>query len=189
MLLESSKAHGRIRFVRELLRARDSRARRARLRTTDTVTLVAVATVVLLVSLPRLRDFALRENGNDARQLMRTLAELVGGSVQAAQGVAIRDLVQSDAQLERQLRDVEYLDDGALLRRHGYLFELVHERSGVLGLRAWPWRHGRTGLHSYVWRPGNGIFAHPNPLGAWAGESRPPLDAVESGAWRLLPPP
>jgi hypothetical protein len=157
------------------------------LRATDAVTLTAVVTVVLLVSLPRLRHFALRENESDARQVVRTLAELVSSSVQASECPPVGELVRRDASLERQWLDVEYLAEGTLLRRHGYLFEVAYTESGV-GVRAWPWQHGRTGTHTYAWLPEAGVLVHPNGSGAWSGDDRPPLVDLATAGWTTLPP-
>ena len=167
------------------MRVEGTHARSGKLRITDAVTLVAVVTVVLLVSLPRLRHFALRENESDARQVVRALAELVTHPVQAAERPDVGQLIRSDPLLEQQWRDIDYLAEGTLARRHGYLFEVVHTESGA-AVRAWPWQHGRTGLCSYVWRPATGVLVHDDPTGSCSGDDRPPLSDLAFGGWRPL---
>jgi hypothetical protein len=157
-----------------------ARARAGALRPQAAGTLVAIATVVLLVSLPRLRDFALRENEGDAVRLVTRL-----GAIGEREGArSIRELIEGQPALARQLDDAEFLEDGTLLRRHGYLFDLAADSSALPGpsgasgapraVRAWPWAHGRTGFAAFAWLSGRGLTAHANTEGLWSGPLRPP---------------
>jgi hypothetical protein len=146
--------------------------------------LVAIGLVVLLVSLPRLREFALRENEEDARALVTRLAGLAAREVQAAEKPSIETLLASDPSAKRQLDDVEYLDGGRRLRRHGYLFEVGHAADGTW-VRAWPWEWRKTGISAYGWNSGTELVAHPNAEGRWSGLEAPPQ--VDGDAqWRAL---
>jgi len=164
-------------------------ARLGRLRTLDALTLGAVALVVLLVSLPRLQDLAVRENEGDARWLTERLAELTR---EAPGGVRdIHGLLADQPTLTRLLDDSEYLEGGRLLRRHGYLFEVVAAPEGSLdcaaaAVRAWPWRYQRTGREVYLWRCGEPLRAHPNAGGRWSGPGRPPVLAGDEAGWSSL---
>jgi hypothetical protein len=159
------------------------------MRTLDVLTLCAVAVVVLLVSLPRLQDLAVRENEGDARWLTERLGEL-GGTLEGAPH-DIRGLLEAQPTLTRLLDDAEYLEDGRLLRRHGYLFEVVGADGasagcGLSAVRAWPWRYERTGRQAYLWRCGEPLRAHDNALGHWSGLQRPPEVAAVAAGWESL---
>ena len=161
--------------------------RLGRLRAVDAMTLVAVATVVLLVSLPRLRDFALRQNESDARQMALRLVGLISAPVHAGELPTAGELVRGEPRLARELRDLEILDGGRRLRRHGYLFEIAPPGEGTPPtVRAWPWEHGRTGRLAFVAVPGGGLFVHPNAEGRWGGERRPPERSGADGGWALV---
>jgi hypothetical protein len=150
----------------------------------DLLTLVAVGLVVLLVSLPCLRDFALRENERDARHLLPRLAGLVGHP-RAAEGAAeeldIEGLFAARPALVAGLPDARAGDDGRTLRHHGYVFAGLRATDGAgIALCAWPWDHGRTGQVAYLFVPGRGLFEHPNAAGRWSGASGPRLDELET---------
>lgn len=176
------------------------RTRRGHLRWADAITLFAVGLVVLLVSLPRLRAFALRENQGDASSLVVRLGELLDTSVEAAELPRVRDLVEDDERFAARLGDAEFLDEGRLLRRHGYLFEVVPAESGPSSseartawrVRAWPWEHGRSGLASFLWLPGRGLARHANVRGQWSGPDQAPAPiftgsaSADAAEWRLL---
>lgn len=161
-----------------------SSSRRGGLRLSSAAMLVAIGIVVLLVSLPRLREFALRENEEDARALVQRLAGLATREVQAAEKPSIEALLASDPSAKRQLDDVEYLDGGQRLRRHGYLFEVGHAADGTY-VRAWPWEWRKTGTSAYAWTAGKELVAHPNAEGRWSGPDAPPQVAGDS-QWRDL---
>lgn len=167
---------------------RGARALRlGRMRAVDALTLAAVALVVLLVSLPRLRDLALRENESDAAWLTGRLAELCVEH----DALELEALVERAPLLDRQLEDVEYLEGGRVLRRHGYLFEVLALEGGAAdaatrAVRAWPWEAGRTGRVALLWTPDGGLLGHPNEDGRWSGEHPPrPEDAARAG-WRRV---
>jgi hypothetical protein len=146
--------------------------------------LIAIGLVVLLVSLPRLREFALRENEEDARVLVQRLAALASNEVQAAERVSVESLLSADPNAARQVDDAEFLDGGKLLRRHGYLFEVGPSVDGTL-VRAWPWEWRKTGSSAYVWTSKQALVAHPNDEGRWSGLSTRPRWSSDP-AWRDL---
>ncbi|MCC7013747.1 MAG: hypothetical protein IT454_14395 [Planctomycetes bacterium] len=154
------------------------------MRLSDAAVLLAVGAVVLLVSLLRLRDFALRENESDARSLVERLGRMLERDVQAAERGSIAELLQTDSTFVKQLDDVEFLADGTLLRRHGYLFE-VSPRSNSTWVRAWPWRYRETGLGAFAWNPERRLVGHANEQGEWSGLDERPQFAVDAD-WRDL---
>jgi hypothetical protein len=149
------------------------------------LTLGLVVLVVVLVSLPRLRGFALRENEQDAARLIARLGE-------QAQRRPLDDLaalLASRGALRRDLEDAELVADGRLLRRHGYLFALDRGLLGAAQLRAWPWKHGQTGSAAFLWSAERGLWIHSNRAGRFSGPAAaPPFDSPEgsgSGSgWR-----
>jgi hypothetical protein len=146
--------------------------------------LAAVGVVVLLVSLLRLRDFAVRENETDARSLVERLGRLAERHTDASGATSIAALIASDASMSRQLDDAEFLSDGALLRRHGYLFE-CGARDGRTLVRAWPWRYSETGLGVFAWSREHHLVGHRNDAGQWDGPDDPPaMEALDE--WRDL---
>lgn len=162
------------------------RAVRGALHWADAAVLLAVGVVVLLVSLPRLREFALRENESDARALVARLGELAS---QGAPPSTLAETLERAPLLAQRLEDVAWLEHGALLRRHGYLFELVADGAGPR-ICAWPWEHRRTGCMAFRWSAA-GVESHPNDAGAWSGLERRPSessDARANAAWRPLAP-
>lgn len=165
--------------------------------------LAAVLAVLLVVSLPRLQGLARLENEGDAcataELLVRSLAELEG----AAPGARFRALAEQ-ADLQRALADGEWLEDGRLLRRHGYLFELCAppaplqaaglslalagaplSHSPGFAVRAWPWS-GETGRTAFVASACGTVLAHTNAELGWSGLERRPEERPLTG-WRSLP--
>ena len=162
-------------------------SRSGALRLADVGVLVAVGLVVLLVSLPRLREFALRENETDAASLVARLGRLCASSVRAAERGDVRDLIASDLTLERQLDDAEFLEDGALLRRHGYLFEILdRDSAGSAGarVRAWPWQCRKTGTAAFAWTDAQVLVGHSNSDGAFSGLAARPVVTDQAAGWR-----
>lgn len=164
----------------------------------DALSLFAIGLVVVLVSVPRLRALALRSNEDDAWQMIRLLGqEAFGGEVLAAPNRDLGQLVDERPGLAHRLDDTEVLQQGRVLRRHGYLFDLI-EAGGRHELRAWPWRHGRTGVAAFVFTDRGELFGHPNPQALWSGLGRPPAilhagsngvldeDDRDPGDWRRL---
>jgi len=108
-----------------------------------TVSLLAVVSVLVFVSLPRLRSFARHENEVDARATVRLLADELAawweqhGGADGPWGAGgfvgpgasdllptVADLVRSPA-VEHALSDSDFARDGRILRRHGYVFTVV----------------------------------------------------------------
>lgn len=154
----------------------------------NAVTLGAVVAVVVLISLPRLHAFAVQENEADAAGLVRRLGqELAAGALLEQEHGATSGAPEvsgpptplahlvSRAGLDARRDDLEWLQDGRVLRRHGYLFELVERGpDGVPWLRAWPWSHGETGRAVFVSTAPGAVLGHPNHAARWSGLSRPP---------------
>lgn len=155
---------------------------------------MAVVLVLIVVSVPRLRGLALRENEADARAtaqlLARTLAEHLAG------GGAAPEMAQLLATPElASLSDAELLD-GRVLRRHGYLFELTRlfapadatwgagER-GLDAVRAWPWAHGRTGRRGYLVLADGTRLEHPNHPPRWQGLAGAGVAPLEIPGWTV----
>lgn len=151
----------------------EPRASTARSRWPDRIALAAIAVVVALVSLPRLRQFALRENEADAIRLVRVLA---------ASDHPLHERFAPGSTLARRVGDVELLADG-VLRRHGYLFDSVRTADGSPMVRAWPWSHQHTGLGAFVWTPQRGLLAHANADGRFSGIERPPSPDSGPPGW------
>jgi hypothetical protein len=150
------------------------------------LTLGLVVLVVVLVSLPRLRGFALRENEQDAARLIARLGE------QAQRGPQddLAALLASRGALRRDLEDAELVEDGRLLRRHGYLFALDRGPLGAAYLRAWPWKHGQTGFAAFLWSAERGLWIHANRAGRYSGPAAAPsLGSLEGDGpgpgWRV----
>lgn len=139
----------------------------------DRLTIAAILFVVVLVSIPRLRAFALRENEIDALRTLRVLAAQPASAAQPAGTCDLAWIVAHDASLLRRLEDVEILDGGCV-RRHGYLFDITRARQGEPMLRAWPWSHGQTGRGAFVWTPQRGLLGFANPDGVFAGRNGAP---------------
>lgn len=160
--------------------------------TLDKLTVIAVLVVVVLVSIPRLRGFALRENELDAMRMLRALAAQpapangerlhAGQSKSSNGGRALAALVAQDTGLCRRLEDLEFLAGGHL-RRHGYLFDLSSEKPGEPMLRAWPWDHGTTGRGAFVWTPQRGLLGYANTDGRFSGLDGAPSPSEVDGTW------
>lgn len=137
-------------------------------------TLALIAIVVVLVSLPRLRRFALRENEVDAIAMLRILAADALAHREALGAGGLSALLAASTDHRVRLEDVEVLGDGRL-RRHGYVFEAVRGVDGRRVLLAWPWEHGRTGLGAFAVEPGGPVLGLPNEDGRISGPHNPPL--------------
>jgi len=154
---------------------------------TDHLTLFLIGLVVVLVSLPRLRRFALRENETDAAHMLRILwneAETQGVTLHPG---VLGALFGPGTGLQNRSEDLEVLDDGRL-RRHGYLFDVIETARGETFISAWPWEYGRTGLGAYSISGERGLLGHENGDGVFSGEQRPPSSAelVEARTWRSM---
>ena len=153
----------------------------------DYSALFLIGLVVVLVSLPRLRRLALRENERDAIGLLRALGPAAEDDSEALAAGGLAGLLAANATHQNRFEDLELLDGGRL-RRHGYLFDAVELDSGQWALRGWPWEHARTGLGAFVFTSQRGLIGSPNSDGRWDGPERPPalLEALSAGGWRSL---
>lgn len=182
--------------------ARGSAAGRARagLSGPGAVSIAAVVTVLVFVSLPRLSGLARHENESEARATATYLARsLAARSAQPGGAASIADLVGDDA-FARDLADSELLEGGRLLRRHGYLFELVRlpaESPGTAldpaapavepaprAIRAWPWRHGSTGGAALLATANGALYLHPNTPPLWEGPRPRQAWLADWDGWR-----
>jgi hypothetical protein len=139
----------------------------------DQAVLALIGVVVVLVSIPRLRRFALQENETDAIRALRALGEdaLARSPIGVAPDLAA--LVAADAALRKRLEDLEVLEDGRL-RRHGYVFDWIEGDDGGGAIVAWPWEHGRTGLAAFAIELGGPVLGLANEDGRYSGPRRPP---------------
>jgi len=158
-------------------------ARAGRLPALDVITLGAVCAVVLLVSLPCLQGFAVRENEGDARRLLPWLSQRLNRPEAAAAGLGLEQLLErrSAQATERglDLRDAHLAADGRTLRHHGYLFALEPpDPQGLRAIVAWPLEHGRTGRTSFRFVPARGLLEHPDPEGRWSGARGPSAEEL-----------
>lgn len=183
--------------------ARRTYAEQRSLTLTDYLTLFSIGLVVVLVSLPRLRAFALRENELDAIRMLRLLARdaaAVADFASVARAGGLGALLATCTDHRVRLEDLELVGDGRL-RRHGYLFDaqpvLATGAEGAIVerwvLRAWPWEHGRTGLGAFEVLPGGEVHGHANESGAFSGPLAPPpcasMDGGDAaGGWVRLAP-
>jgi hypothetical protein len=155
----------------------------------DHAVLALIGVVVVLVSLPLLRRFALHENETDAIRALRALGEEMVARPPAGSPPELAALVASSPGRRMLSEDLEVLADGRL-RRHGYMFAWVGgddgERAPGAGgaIVAWPWEHGRTGLAAFAIEPGGPVLGLANADGRYSGPRRrppPPLRAREPG--------
>jgi hypothetical protein len=163
-------------------------SRAGRLPAVELLTLAAVALVVLLVSLPCLRDFAVRENERDAQRLLPKLAA-VAARAAAREPEAPLDLAALLAErpaLARRLPDAAAGAEALTLLNHGYVFDARRDPSGGVAVCAWPLDHGRTGLNAFLYVEGRGLFARAGGAG-WSGA--PSAEELgPSGGWVALAP-
>lgn len=152
----------------------------------DYLTVGAIALVVMLVSIPRLRAFALRENELDAMRMLRALATHPAPTGVDPSRMDLAAVVAHDAALKRRLEDLEFVDGGRL-RRHGYLFDRAVGPSGEPMLRAWPWAHGQTGRGAFVWTPQRGLLGCANEDGRFSGDGGAPEAGDVDKTWLALP--
>ena len=158
------------------------RPSRAGLILADWLTLSAIVVVVLVVSLPRLHCLALHQNERDAMQALR----LFGGNLHAMErDLTLPTLLEENGELEHRLDDIETLEDGRLLRRHGYLFDLTRDENGAPQIRAWPWSSGETGLGAFIYTA-DGLQGHPNGEGHWSGPEAAPVWTPSDSNWRRV---
>ncbi len=165
------------------------RARFVRISTAALLSLGAILAVLVFVSIPRLRSLAQQENEADAHatlELFRgALTVLAAERPARAPPLSLEELARP-APISRSLSDGEFLADGLVLRRHGYLFRLV-EVPGAQGpgILAWPWEHGTTGKAAFLFTPDGRIFRHPNTPASWNGPTPSLEPAPIDGGWFL----
>jgi hypothetical protein len=167
-------------------RARGSRAVLG-LSYSGALSLAAIVAVLVVISVPRLQDLAKHENEADARTTALLLARTLG-SLPAEEEPSMRDLVRR-TELAGGLSDAELLRRGALLRRHGYLFEVTRlapslslpalpmallsgekgALKSMLAIRAWPWAHGSSGEMAVLATAAGACLLHPNSAPRWHG--------------------
>jgi hypothetical protein len=157
-----------------------------RLPLSDYLTILSIVAVVVVVTIPRLRGFAVRENEKDAIHMLRALATQPAPAGREQAGNDLAQLVAHDSGLRRRLEDIECLGDGTL-RRHGYLFDMTMLRPGEPMLRAWPWTHGQTGRGAFVWTPQRGLLWNANSEGRFSGPGGPPAPAEIGAQWARVP--
>jgi len=167
--------------------------------------LAAVVAVLVVVSLPRLHGLARRENQGDARATAELLARALARLAPEERGLPLEEVARR-TRLTRALRDAEWLEEGRVLRLHGYLFELClapgpeplydeklalalgpEEHVRPLAVRAWPWS-STTGNVVFLATEHGPVLAHENEGGAWQGLARrPEVRTAAMGRWRALP--
>ena len=160
-------------------------AQRLGVSSSSKLVLGAVAAVLLFVSLSRLHIFAVHENERDAVKLLRSLgprAVEAAGAVLPSAGLPSAQVLLSDEIASERLADVGWVEDGQVLRRHGYLFGLRQAVDGTWCLMAWPWKQGRTGKAAFVFHPTLGVRGHPNSEGVWSGPESLSGETDSSGA-------
>jgi hypothetical protein len=160
------------------------------------LSLLAVAAVLVVVSLPRMRGLALAENEVDASATAQLLAAALSAD-EAAEGAppSWREFL-ARPELAGVLSDGELVAEGTLLRRHGYLFELTRLAPGrssasssartELAVRAWPWAHGATGEATFLATAGGAHLVHPNESPCWQGLAAAGVDLGSLAGWRPL---
>lgn len=146
-------------------------------------TIVSIVAVLVLVSLPRLRSFATTANEEDAvATSLRLASSLAERPVEPAELPLVEEIARDHLRL---LTNAEFLEEGAQMRRHGYLFRLqrvprpartglgrvVHanDPAPLLAIVAWPWDVGRTGTSAWVATVEGDLLALRNQDGAWSG--------------------
>ena len=153
--------------------------------------LIAILSVLVFVSIPRLRTLALQESESDAHgtlELFRAaLPVLAAERAAPADALSIADLADTET-IAHALSDGEFLDQGRVLRRHGYLFRVVDvapaQERGVL---AWPWKHAATGRSAFLLTPAGRILQHPNAPGTWDGPDVSTTPVTDVAGWAPLP--
>ncbi len=142
--------------------------------------LLAVGTLVVLVSLPRLRALTVRTGELDARSTLRLLAERLE---LPEPGTTLGQALSAVPGLRRPLQDARLFSGGRILAHHGYCFELLNDEVGPV-LVAWPQDWGQTGFAAFALRP-DGLLGHPNAEGHWNGVRGLQVDLAPE-AWQPL---
>jgi hypothetical protein len=164
--------------------------------------LIGIVAVVVIVSLPRLSDFARRENEGDAERMVRRLARLfedpdnISSPPKDTQALFER----LPRQTRRQMDDHQPIEGGRVLLRHGYYFEFVRlptfegDPQGVLAVRAWPERASSADSPAFVGFSGTALLRNtaldPAPVGL---DAPPPIGlpqqlSMTAKGWTLVAP-
>jgi hypothetical protein len=172
-----------------------------------TLSLLAVVAVLVVVSVPRLRALAVEENEVDACSTAQLLARALARSEPRGGAPSLRELL-GRPELSGVVADAELLARGRLLRRHGYLFEIIRlppafglsavpmalvcgetsVLSGLSAVRAWPWVHGSTGNAAFLVTVAGASLLHPNPEPHWQGLEAAGAPLGPLGDWRRAQP-
>ena len=146
------------------------------------LTLCAVGALLFLVSVPRVHQLAVQDNERDALSAIRALAQEAFSSGLSASPTS----EELSASLSSRLKDVRFDPTSKVIRRHGYLFEVVRGEPGSEFARAWPARFGETGANAFILRPDGAIMIHSNETAGWSGFSSRRPTGAESG-WAPIP--
>jgi hypothetical protein len=163
---------------------------------TGTVSLAAVLAVLVFVSLARLRPLMTHENEVDARQTVELLAaQLSAWSAERGHQRLTPDLEElaEGGPVIQALADGAFEEDGQVLKRHGYLFSVVElpppppldpgtvlaapptrtTPEPLLGVLAWPWKHGNSGRRALLCTADQRLYRHPNTPPRGGGPAGP----------------
>lgn len=136
-------------------------------------TIIAVISVVFVVTFSNLRGMALRENESHAEALLRALGEVLSSEVLAAEAApSLREWTDERTELRGELTDARWLE-GDVLLRHGYLVEWRFGSAGPV-LVAWPTERGLSGNRAFTWSPDDGLEVRANEDEAWSGLDQRP---------------
>ena len=174
-------------------RALDSpRTRGAGLSPSGTLSLLAIAAVLVVVSVPSLRGLAVQENEADARATAQLLARALRAAEEPGTPAPSLRAILREPELAGVLADAELLAKGSVLRRHGYLFEIVQFARGLepgavggrLAIRAWPWDRGSTGEAGVLVTSAGACLVPPTPAPRWEGLESAGVALEQLAGWR-----
>jgi hypothetical protein len=148
------------------------RSRVAPLSLSGAMTLFAIAAVLVTVSIPRLRGLAQRENEADARATAQLLAKGLADAMATGSSVPSLAALLREQALSGVRTDAELFPTDGVLRRHGYLFEIIQLPSRANAVRAWPWKHGSTGARAFLALCDGTSYEHANAAALWDGLPR-----------------
>jgi hypothetical protein len=173
-----------------------------RIKSLDLAILIGIVAVVVIVSIPRLSEFARHENEADAARLARRMARLFDleevRNSPPANTLELFERLPRDAR--RQFEDNSSLAQGRVLLRHGYYFEFVRpptfegDTQGLLAVRAWPERPSRSPSACFLAFSGTVLLRHVGLDPAPAGLDAPPEIgapqplALKARGWQMVAP-